>query len=1168
MKNKSRVLLVLLVIFAAGLVSSVLFLKRNNMGTETLKTELENRINDLSGFQVHTEDINGNPITGFTLKNINIVSRDGTRVMKASFMKLGFEKKALLKGKIHLRNLYFRDARFDVDIVTSVLSRALAGQIPNSESFLSRIEFENCSFSSGSSLLEVKDLMVKIPSVGKLHGEGKGILNGLDFEADIIIVKEGNSFAVEKMDMKSGTTLLSLSGTAGKDLDLAGKFSTPDLSFISRLIPKTVKARLKGGVNTDLTITGPFKTPRLEGRLSASDFSVARFWFNEGRSSWKFSDRTLSFTNIDSHVFGSPVSGDIDIIFTGGPLESLLKLSGRELDVADWYTPLPWLDFATGRVDNIEVNLKGPFKKLSGSVSFHTANGAVIEGHPFEKLSADLELKNGKDLNLRANGTWYGANIKGEGSICIVKPASYLDMNFETKDLDIHQMKNRYPVVGSLDLQGTLAGKAVLKGNTNDLKISGSFGSDKARLQDHLLQDLRFSFLNSDEETKVENLEIKWMGSSFKGKGLLLDINGKSPRGEMTLSSPGIKAFKTLDIKNINSSGTFENGILSLKSFTSDLAGGKLNLSGQVKFPEGSSPCFDLKGNSTGMKTQSLAADLGVSLNIKGKVDSVFSVSGSPSAPEVAATLNSSELIINDIPLKTAKASIKARDGKLFIKGMKADLAGSPLRSSGIITLLEGDKDTLDVRTTVESLDLFSLTGSAFPNLPVSGVVSTDINIRGALKDPEISMSVSSKTFNLGGLTFDGLELETRLGANKEEPVEYLLRTYTGEIPLEITGTVATKKRSGLEITFESTGRDLDAKKLTEKVNGSLKSTLQGNFNFTCKGKITGSSITGEGKFTSSKMAIKGYNMNNLVIPFTLKGNKMITQGASAGIYGGKALMEGNIDMDKAKWEMGLTLKDVDLARFSQDFKEFKVNSTGKGDLEIALSGILGKVYLLSGTGSLALREGTVGGFDTLKSLTQDGILKYRNLNTCFNLDGGNVYLLPGSRASAYPEDKVYKYLSFSGALGGPHTNMDLKCSGQINTQALNALQGVIQGIVRSGNGGDANLLLQNFLAGLVGGYSGPDFRKINFELVGTWSKPALYSLEVDNSTTSASSIPQDDGPGMPNQKEIKFEVSIPTGEGTDTSESAGDQFKKQVMENLLKQIFIDEDAINNGSSN
>ena len=1168
MKNKSRILLLLLVIFVAGLSLSALFLKRNNIGTETLKTELEKRINDLSGFQFRTEEINGNPVTGFTLKNINIESGDGTRVIKASFLKVGFEKQALLKGKLHLSNLYFRDARFDVDMLTSVLSRYQADQMPNSENFLSRMEFENCSFSSGSSLLEVKDLVVKIPSTGQLHGEGKAILNGMDFEADIIIVKDDNSFAVEKMDITSGATLLSLSGTAGKDLDLAGKFSTPDLSFISKLIPKTVKARLKGGVNTDLTITGPFKTPLLEGSLSARDFSVARFRFDKGRASWKFFDRTLSFSNIDSLVFGSPVSGDIDIIFTGGPLESLLKLSGRDLNVADWYTPLPWLDFATGRLDNIEVNLKGPFKKLSGSVSFHTGKGAVIQGHPFEKLSADLELNNGKDLNLRANGTWYKANIKGEGSIHIVKPASYLDMSFETKDLDIHQMKNRYPVVGSLDLQGTLAGKAILKGYTNDLKISGSFGSDKARLQEHLLQDLRFSFLNTGEETKVENLETKWMGSSFKGKGRLLDINGKSPRGEMTLSSPGVKAFKTLDIKNINSSGTFENGILSLKSFTSDLAGGKLNLSGQVKFPEESSPCFDLKGKSTGMKIQNLAADLGVPLNIKGKVDSVFSILGSPSAPEVAATLDSSGLSINGLPLKAAKASIKARDGKLFIKGMKADLAGSPLRSSGTIKLLDEDKDTLDLRTTIESLDLFSLTEKAFPDLPVSGVVSTDITITGVLKHPEISMSVSSKTFNLGGLTFDGLELETRLGENREEPVEYLLRTYTGDTPLEITGTVATKKESGLEITFESTGRDLDAEKLTEKIMGNLKSTLQGNFNFTCKGKITGHSIRGEGKLTSSKMTIQGYNMNNLVIPFTLKGNKMISKGASAGIYGGNALMEGSLDMDKAKWEMGLILKDADLARFSRDFREFKVNSTGKGDLEIALSGVLDKVYLLSGTGSMALREGTVGGFDALKSLTQDGILKYRNLNTCFNLDGGNVYLLPGSRVSAYPDDKVYKYLSFSGALGGPHTNMDLKCSGQINTQALNALQGVIQGIVRSGNGGDANLLLQDFLSGLVGGYSGPDFRKINFELVGTWSKPALYSLEIDNSTTSASSIPQDDDPGMPNQKEIKFEVSIPTGEGTDTSESAGDQFKKQVMENLLKQIFIDEDAINSGSSN
>lgn len=1169
MNNRLNILLLLVILLVGGLLSSVLFLNRDSIGTKALRMELEKKINEVAGLEIKTGDITGNPLTGYALKDISILSGNDKEVLKASSLKLGFERKALIKGKINLRSLAFRDADFDMSTIIAVLSGDPARQKPKEQLSLRRIEFTNCSFLSGSSLLEVKDLAVRISSPGEYTGEGKASFNGLDFTSDLHIIHEGGlSFMVRKMDVTSGETTLSLSGRAGNDLELAGTFSTPDLSFLSTLVPRTAKARMSGGVKTDLTITGPITKPRLSGNIQASDFSVARFRFDEGSSQWTFKDRTLSFTEIESNVFGSPVQGDIDIIFTGGPLESRLELSGKELNVEYWYTPLPWLHFASGKLDNMKVSLTGPFKKLSGNISFQTANSTVIEQYPFKELSAELQMKNCRDISLLAEGIWHNAHIKGKGSIKVEKPSTSMNINIETKDLDVHHLKDVYPIVNQLDLQGVLAGNVQLKGKTKQLEISGSFGSDKTRLSNNILEDLRFSFVNSGNITKVSSMEMKYMGSSFKGKGSIQDLNDTSPRGKISLSSPSIKVFETLELKNISSSGTFEKEVLSISSFASNLAGGKMNLSGQVKFIEGNSPRLNLKGNSKSMAAKKLASQLGVPLNLKGKIDSTFSVSGTPVNPEIAATLNSSQLTVSGLPLNSVKASIKARDNKLFIKGIKADLAGSPLRSSGTINLVQGDKDTLDVRTTVESLDLFSFTGKAFPNLPISGVVSTDISFSGALKDPEVTLSASAERFNLGGLNFSGLELETRLGENKQSPIEYLLKAYIGEIPLEITGSANMNKGASPEITFESTGRELDAEKLTEKVNGGLKSTFKGKFDIACNGKITRNSITGEGKLNSPQITIQGYSMNNLLVPFSFNGNKILSEGASAGIYGGKANMKGNIDLDKGKWGMDFSVSGADLARFSRDFKELDVDCTGKGDLEIILSGVLGKIYLLSGTGSLAFQDGTVGGFDALRSLAQDGILKYRTLNTSFNLDGGNIYILPGSRVSAFPDDNVYRYLSFSGALGGPRTNMDLKCSGQINTQALNALQGVIKGIIAGGNEGNAALLLQDFLSGLVGGYSGPDFRMINFELAGTWSNPALYSLEVDSSLKAASTIPVDDSPGTSYEKEIKFEVSIPTGEGSDNSTSAGDQFKKQVMENLIKQIFVDDDDIANGSSN
>lgn len=126
---------------------------------------------------------------------------------------------------------------------------------------------------------------------------------------------------------------------------------------------------------------------------------------------------------------------------------------------------------------------------------------------------------------------------------------------------------------------------------------------------------------------------------------------------------------------------------------------------------------------------------------------------------------------------------------------------------------------------------------------------------------------------------------------------------------------------------------------------------------------------------------------------------------------------------------------------------------------------------------------------------------------------------------------------------------------GDINVRALNAFLGALQGIIAvDGNPLTDPAFLQRFLSGLLGGMSVRDFRETSFNLRGTWDAPLLTDLKVTSAAAPAS-IPRPNGSGK-NETQIKITVEIPTGEGKDTSTSTEDQVKKQLLENIMKQII------------
>ena len=1156
MKKKFWTLLAILLLGGAGL--SFFLLQKRDLGTRAVMAELNKSVEAGAHMAIKADTVNGNPLAGFTFTNMDLVSEDGTSVAKTPEVKLEMDKIAILKGKFKVKALSFVGGHFDPLKFAGILGHYGQGQ-GDGWTMPMKINFDDCLFTLNGSSAHIDDLSIKFGDGGLEKGRGHGSFNGLGFDISSTMVRNGDQLKVDNVTFSMPhETTLSFSGTLDREsVNLDGKFSTKDFSFVSTLFPGTRKAHMSGGVDASFSITGTPTNPATYGKVSVSRFSTAGFLFDEGESDWQYGNRVLSFSNMTAKIFGSLVSGKLDIIFQG-PLKLNLAMEGKELDVKDWIGPLPWLAFGSGRIDSMDVDLSGSYRRLSGNVSFITSSPTAINDNAFEKLDARIHIKDGKHIRMEGNGIWHGAAVESNGSIDVEKPASRMDITVETKSLDMHQLEKVYPLVDTLGLHGIVAAKATLAGTTQSPEFSGSISSDKVNIKGLTLKDVDFPFHNKGGYTKIEKMKFKWQGSSFKGEVTIKDLTGSSLDGRIGLMSNSMKVFNVLVLKNMSASASFDGNILNVDSLKAALAGGNLNLSGHIDM--GNSSTVDIGGKSSGMNASELASQLGISLHARGKADSSFSITGPTDNPEISVTLFSSNLDINGLKIESFKTSLKKRDGKLFIKGMKANLGNSHVMSSGTIDLDEGTGNTLDIRTTVDSMDLSSITEHSFPELSVSGTISADVDIKGKLKSPEFTVTASAGKFSIAGFSFSGLELETLPSEKNSSAIQYMLKTYMGESPLEITGTASLAGDAEPEIDFKGVGKNLDAESFSGKVNGNIKHTVQGTFDLECAGKIRTGKISGKGEIYSPKATVLGYEMNQVNIPFSLGEGRLESKKASAMIYGGTCSMQGFIDPTQKKWGMSLILPGADLSQLSLDFGTLRLANAGKADLQMNLSGVLGKIYLLSGTGTLSVQDGMVGGFDALKSLTKDGILKYRNLNACFNLDGGNVYFLPGSRVSAYSNDNVYKYLSFSGALGGPNTNMNLKCSGRISIKVLSALQGVMQAIVKSSNGEDRSVLLQDFLSGFMGSYSGSDFRNISFELAGTWNKPVLYSLKVESQETAASAIPYDDDDDDSVQKDIKFKVTFPTGEGTSSSSSAGAQFKQQVMENILKQIFIEED--------
>ena len=207
-----------------------------------------------------------------------------------------------------------------------------------------------------------------------------------------------------------------------------------------------------------------------------------------------------------------------------------------------------------------------------------------------------------------------------------------------------------------------------------------------------------------------------------------------------------------------------------------------------------------------------------------------------------------------------------------------------------------------------------------------------------------------------------------------------------------------------------------------------------------------------------------------------------------------------------------------------------------------------------------------LGKYVALNPLFADVVefLKGHDLNSLetgkYPIKGQDLFLNPGTQATADRNEPLYRYFSVNGSLGIPGKGLRLLCDGRFDLKILDQLLGAMKGVFQLMTGGLTGNALRD-AAGKVLGVKKRDFQNVRFTLANSWDKLQLLNLQITKSLEEflpINVLNKDSEEQQKNDTQFKMRLNIPVGQGVDGSEetSTSDQFKEQLIDNLFNFGF------------
>jgi translocation and assembly module TamB len=746
-----------------------------------------------------------------------------------------------------------------------------------------------------------------------------------------------------------------------------------------------------------------------------------------------------------------------------------------------------------------EVAVAGIEARLKGS-SIGLALDGAVNGVPV-KGTLDLNVQAGKAAVDGADLSVGRGQSPGKITVAGSANGAFLDFQGSIRNLNVSEICAFWPAfLASADYEGKADADFSIEGAGSDVLIAANLGFTGSRLGGYPVENLSV-------QAKYSNMRLS--ADSVKATSLGIPIEGSAALAMHVSREPSV--------------------MLKLK-------GGDAPLSELAKL-------YPALGRVDG-KVDRFAIDIqGPSSALSGTID--FSV---PSA-----VLRGKRVENFAVQVKLAKSDSASVSGKFTLEGSQGYVQGS-VKSllSGAVLNLTANLRNLDVRKVADLIPDGKKWG-------LSGVLAADLALEGKMASPAVSGKVASPKFTAMGYTLDSPSLSFAWAKDV-----FTLRESGGSwngIPVEAKGTMGplSSKTPQVSLTAQLTleaGKlsdslrpfvpDIDSYKLRDydlkgkvgagvKVTGTLPNpkidlllsspalsalgavsakglevtaALTGDM-----GKLDLRTLTGTGSLRSAAASLFGIKLSNAVLPLSLAGNTLKSEGGTLTLYGGKVVNTLTLDLGTMTFSDSLEASGVDVNALARDAAGgLGGKITGKGNLSLKLSGGTSPRLSYSGSGQFTMGEGAISGFSGLDILTRlhgvDGI-RYTKVTAPLRIETNKLILAKGSSAEPPQNDPLYR----SARLAEDGTvTFDKKlyfvADLNVNFQLLNALTGGAAGGLEAliGSGGvNVGKQLESLLKGAVAGGreqgKEADFRDATVKVTGTSVKPAIAIVKVGPSS-------------------------------------------------------------------
>lgn len=1183
-KKKILSLLFLLALVVIGFLSFFL-LSGQDVAISTYKQTIQNIISNTPGWSFDAGPISGNPVTGYVAEDVRIFYKK-KEIARAKSLAVRLSLLSLARGNPEATRVTVREVFLPAEDFFAALRET---DFPSSgdaslEHFpVVVLTSALLSAPGGDILLENFRLS---PGEGSITFAGGGKLLNLPLEVGGSLVAE-DGLSVSNAYLKAGEAVLTLSGSLSPEVTLEGTLEKLSLQQIGPLA--ALPSGVKGTLSSTVILSRPGGSLLLSGEGILTEGNISGLE-TDGKFSWSADREKLTLDPEEATVFSSPVRGNLSFFF-GEEAQAEMNLFLKNVRFDEWTGFFPLLSSAGGALSTLNVSLAGPLDTLSGPIKF-SASKILVEGIPVTEVKGTVDLDEGERFALQAAGSWQGSPFSVNGGS---EPDSEgLRFLLRSESLDLKKAGSFYGPTLALEGTGTADGKILLS-EEGDLQLIGFLKVSKFSLLGTKGENLSVAFTGNEKNLDFSSINLKIPGGgelSGSGKVTAIDsgepavtftgagknipasflesllskssaLDGKGtfdlqwglsgplgkPSASFQLSGKDAPLSPLIPLRKVALNGKYAGKKLLLSDGSASLFGGQVSLGGEVTLS--GTPSLDLRGKISGLSLGALSALGGADMpKGKGDISGEFSLTGRADSPKISLSLAAPSLSLEGTSLDDLRLKAEGTLPALKIEDFSARFGKSLLSASGSVNLEKGGK--VNLKASGKELDLRTLSALIFPGAPLGGSLDGEVSLTGTLGGKQTILFSGTAPL----VAFHGILLENvsaTLKPKGQDRFAFTLESLLGASSLALTGELEPTD-DGVTFSVKNSSK-IDIAATAAGYSSQAAGIVRGEVDFEATGRAGKGGVTAKGTISSGKVGFYRTEATDVKIPFLWKDNMMTVKGGKAVYYGGGADLSGTLDPATMRWEGNLSVKGFNLESVTAPMLDGEGTVTGTADLTMRGSGTGGMVGLVFGSGQLAAQEGAVKGFEAIKSVSPSGEIPFTSVLASFNVDGRNIFLLPGSRLSAPLGNDVYRYFSASGSLGWNEAPLDLKCLGDINVRALNAFLGALQGIISiDGNPLTDPQFLSNFLTGLLGGMSVRDFRETTFNLKGSWETPVLTDMKVKSTETPAA-IPRSESSDNSETK-ITISVEIPTGEGKDTGASTEDQVKKQLLENIMKQII------------